>query len=248
MAFQKESYQKMTGEALAICHQEMFINNFNYLVYTDLNFKEYVKTLLVNLKYMIGDLEKEPEMYYGFKMETKNVNYVLNSLFQAARAVNCTKNKSAEEILEPCMVFHDSGGQHFIKSIGVFVITSAILKQLSLADKMNVLNQSEEEYLKLVNHPSLDSLKKRKQKRLQIEEGDFVDHAAYRDCLDQNFEKINESFVKNLETVKSFVMCLDNQHTDTVLLNIGIEFWNNELKRKDENTEVLKNIINVLSN
>lgn len=235
MSFYSELYSKHISQAQAICHQRQFLSNFVFMLNNDLNLVDYKKNILDNIGFMIGLKLKEPKKYYTFKSQTKEVNTALNSLFLASKEV--FKNKTQDEIMEPCSLLNDSHGIGFMKLIGLLALTRSILMHCKLKEMKSKKDLNIDEFEERFSHLNIIAQRK---KYLDLSEKDFLNLDSYKKHLDLNSKNIEEDMLDlshNLE-----ILLNSNKLIDDLLIKIGKELWTEDLNRHQDMVNKFKEI------
>lgn len=230
-------------------HRTVF-SNIHYRIKNDENIKKIFK----NLKYYIDNYD---EMEWGEKFYFNNnfddvyellrmfVNYAINDGF--------FKDKSAEEIIEPCSVLSDSNGISFMKIVGYFSI-------LSIFNKKRLFEQYKS---KIFNDSDLKHVNQYQEERVQSSRRIFSIRDPEKDLKNYDLmnifysNKVNDYKNNELSENEALLMSISKLLTEDTennvnnvsnnILKIGKQYWDSRLEQKREQINQFAEIFKALA-
>jgi hypothetical protein len=221
-----------------ILNKKNVIQNIIYKLRTDKNVGHFIDNLISNSKKYneMGRMDK-----YYFNNNLKEFYDILSMLIEILINDSNTKNKSADEIVEPCIIFPDRIGESLMEMIGIF----PIIKILEIKRK------NTEYFKKLVTDEDLEFFSHHPiNPKFFPEEKKFVDQQKINKFIEDKKEKflINERDVLDPSLLILLEFFNESSNESKVKQKIGKEYWNQEIFLRHQKIENFSKIMESISN
>ncbi|CAH7407584.1 hypothetical protein VCHA53O466_50215 [Vibrio chagasii] len=215
--------------ASAIVNERNVTINFKSRLSSDQNIQSYLSTVLEkSVKY--DELNHRDK--YKFKQNTESAIKVLRSFKRLLLNVDFMKSKTAEEILKPCDVFPDYGGETVITLLSSLPVIELIHEKI-VHEKLLYETSDVEGMIEYQNERVLGS-----RVRIPVRADDdklFVNHSLKKSFADIKSEQFNTERKSVItEGLKEFERIHLEHGRDKAQILIGSIYWDDISKKKRE--------------
>jgi hypothetical protein len=214
-----------------LLNSKNIFQNTMYKLRNDRNVSYFLKNLVENaVNY--DSLERMDK--YDFNKQLEEMHEILNMIFYTALRTYPTQGKTAEEIMEPCMIFSDHIGLAFIKQFSYFPIIQ-LLEQKRIKEKL-IENEYSDECLKNYKDRQDKSLfGNGAYSRMPLNKTSFTDY----DLKNKYIKAEKEKYISEKEDINTQINLLTSVFQKSTNLSdtqklVGAQYWDAKATNKKE--------------